>query len=114
MNEDMILAVKSGAYFLDENYPGWAAKIDFDRFEMDNCQRCIVGQAIGDYGLAIAKACGGEVYGHESNEWAVEHGFDVTMQAYDESECGLEAYSELETLWTDQVRDRLGRDDNHR
>lgn len=108
MNEDTILAVKKGAYYMDTNYPNWASTINFNRLEMDNCQQCIVGQAIGDYGVAIARASGAEAYGKEANAWAIEHGFDVTMQAYEESELGLEAYQDLETLWTEQVKNRLG------
>jgi hypothetical protein len=110
MNEDTILAVKRGAYFMDENYSGWASKIDFDRFEMSNCQQCIVGQAIGSYMTEIAVISGEVLGSHEANDWAVAHGFDVTTEAYYESEDGFVAYRELETLWTEQVRERL----NHR
>lgn len=108
MNEDMQLAVKRGSYYMDENYPNWASAINFDTFEMDNCQQCIVGQAVGEFGVSIARASGQKPYSNEANLWAVEHGFDVTEIAYDESELGFVAYQELETLWTEQVRNRLG------
>lgn len=107
IEEDMKLSVKRGAHFMDENYPNWASMINFDTFEMDNCHQCIVGQAIGDYGIAISQACGQKAYSHEATAWAVEYGFDVAPEAY-EIHDGYEAYRELETLWTDQVRERLG------
>lgn len=107
INEDYILAVKRGAYWMDENHPDWAQRIELDCFQMDDCQECIVGQAIGDYGTSIAKASGSHSWSKVGNDWAVEHGFDVPMKAY-EDDAEYEAYLDLETLWTEQVRDRLG------
>lgn len=107
INEDSQLAVKRGACYMDENHPGWASKINFDLFDMSNCQQCVVGQAIGKYGDAIAQASGSWAYSSEGSDWAIGHGFDVTAKAFDESENGVNAYIELETLWTEQVRERL-------
>ena len=107
LNEDAILAVKRGAYLMDDQYPGWASTINFDTFEMDNCHTCIVGQAIGEYGEAISKFSGHKPYSNDASLWAVEYGFDVPMSAY-EDENEFAAYAELETLWTEQVRERLG------
>lgn len=108
MNEDMQLAVKKGAYYMDNHMPNWASAINFDRFEMNNCHLCIVGQAIGDYGIVISRACGQKPFSKEANEWAVEHGFDAPTAAFEESEDAVDCYRELETLWTEQVKERLG------
>lgn len=102
MNEDAILAVKRGAYFMDENYPGWASKINLNRFSMSLCHRCIVGQAIGDYAMIISEASGQILGSVESDDWATSHGFDV-----DYGRLVSYGYKELETLWTEQVRERL-------
>lgn len=37
-------AVARGAALLDERMPGWAARIDLDRLELDDTDRCILGQ----------------------------------------------------------------------
>lgn len=101
MSEDMRLAVKRGAHWLDENYPGWALKINLNNFSMLSCERCVVGQAIGDYSLTIYNAASGsELWDIDSWHWAVNNGFDAP---------GLEEsqYMELEILWTEQVKERL-------
>lgn len=106
MNEDMKLAVKHGAYYMDENYPGWATTIDFDMFDMSDCQQCIVGQAIGHYFTVISDASGQPHLNREAILWAIDHGFDVPKSAFDEGRV-LDALTELEELWTEQVKDRL-------
>lgn len=106
--ENMKLAVKRGAYFLDERYPNWASAINLDNLVMDDCERCIVGQAIGDYGQAIGKAAGVQPYTRDSHHWAVDHGFDLPDDIYNQNDQILgEQFYELEGLWADQVRDRL-------
>lgn len=104
--EEYALAVKTGAYWMDESYPGWAQKIKLNYFKMDQCEHCIVGQAIGDYHTAIAAATGTKPMSRSGSEWAVEHGFDVPMRDFD-LEQEYAAYQHLESLWTDQIRDRV-------
>jgi hypothetical protein len=43
--------VARGAAFLDEREPGWAARIDLGRLNMDICHRCVLGQLAGAGGL---------------------------------------------------------------
>ena len=109
LNEDAILAVKKGADYMDENYPGWASLINFETFEMDNCHQCVVGQAVGEYGHAIGLASGQKPYSREASEWAAQYGFDVPMEDFAKGDDHVyQCYVGLETLWTDQVRERLG------
>lgn len=107
MNEDMILAVKRGAHFMDEHYPNWATAIQLDRLEMNDCAVCVVGQAIGDYSNSIAEMSGTRSYSREANDWAEENGFDVP-NALSGDYAIQNYYRKLETLWTEQVRERLG------
>lgn len=106
-NEDAVLAVKRGAYWLDNNHPDWAQRIQLDELEMDDCAMCVVGQAIGDYSDAIAKAGNVQVYSLDAMEWSIDHGFDIPDSVEDYSDT-QKRYRELETLWTDQVKARLG------
>lgn len=107
-SEDDALAVKRGAYWLDEEHPGWAEEINFDTFAMDNCQECIIGQAVGTYFQTIEKASGGysEDDHYHSDDWAIDHGFNIPWGDFS-FEQEQEYYSHLEVLWTEQVRDRL-------
>lgn len=40
-------AVRRGAEWLDENHPGWEARIDLTKLNLRNCTSCIVGQVYG-------------------------------------------------------------------
>ncbi len=109
LNEDAKLAVKRGIYWLDENHPGWEKKIDLDTFDISECSSCVVGQAIGDYNESIRDASG--VNYPEYLGWAVEHGFEspVAMQYSMGISTNVSyGYSEIETLWTEEVKSRLG------
>lgn len=108
--EDLKLAVKNGAYWLDENHPGWASKIELENLEMDDCENCIVGQAIGEYSSTCRLAAGVDSYAGRM-VWSVANGFDVPEAIMKGEDISLdrmyEQYRTLETLWTDQVQDRL-------
>lgn len=106
-NEDAVLAVKRGAYWLDNNYPDWAQRIQLDELEMDDCATCIVGQAIGDFSETVAEAGNVAMYSLEALNWSVENGFDIPDNVEDYAETQYR-YRELETLWTEQVKERLG------
>lgn len=116
--EDVKLAVKKGSHWMDENHPGWATKIDLGALVMDNCDYCIIGQAcmesywaviddVTDFGASI-----------RGETWAIEHGFDAYSGDIadadwygDDGHLGPEAYnrySNLEYLWTEEVKKRLG------
>lgn len=109
IDENMKLAVKRGAYMLDENVPRWAELIRLEDLEMDDCVSCIVGQAIGNYGQAIAQLSGIDEYSHKCFDWAIDHGFDIPQEMFSQGDgTGSRAYRQLETLWTEEVRKRLG------
>ncbi len=114
ISEDLMLAVKCGSHWLDTNHPGWAQKINLDNLQMDSCDYCIIGQAVGDYVYEIQNAAGQPIYCRDAMIWGSEHGFEAPMQTYDDfssDDCGLKAlrqtYDDLDILWTEQVKDRL-------
>lgn len=112
MNEDAILAVKKGIYWLDENHPGWASRIVLSSLDMSGCRECVIGQAVGDYVETI------KAEGKDSDDiyssgviWAVEHGFEkpgiITYQGI-AGVSGNYGYSELDALWATEVEERNG------
>lgn len=119
MNEDIKLAVKKGTAWLDENHPGWVSKIDLSNLQMSNCERCIIGQAVGQYWQTIAREarklreCGFESETDEylsGNMWAAEHGFDISPNpAMPDHYVYTRDYKQLESAWVEVVKDRLGR-----
>lgn len=94
ISEDVKLAVKKGANWLDLNHPGWAHKLDINKLNMDDCQNCVIGQAVGNYWETIG-----------GTRWAIEHGFDTPSNSTD---IAAQGYADLETLWTNEVKKRLG------
>lgn len=114
-NEEIQLAVKKGVLWLDENHDGWEFKIDLSKLQMSNCERCVIGQAVGNYWRTTAeearKMRESEVEDFENylsgDEWAAEHGFDVNTV-----ENGTQysvSYAALEAAWVEVLNDRLGR-----
>lgn len=91
ISEDMKLAVKRGSIWMDETYPGWAQGITLDKLKMISCENCIIGQTIQNYYNLDPTLVG---------DWAVDHGFNTE---------GLSPeFRKLETLWTEEVKKRLG------
>jgi hypothetical protein len=107
ISEDAVLAVKNGIYWLDENHPDWAYKIDINQLDMSGCRDCIIGQAVGDYTDIITDAGNGDALG---NDWSVEHGFErPSVLAYSHPDHPITyGYKELDTLWSEEVQKRLG------
>lgn len=64
--------VRRGVAFLDANLPGWRNRINLGRFEMNEPESCILGQAHAsrDYWLAV------NALGMSQTE-AAAHGFTV-------------------------------------
>lgn len=106
MNEDMKLYVKQGAYWLDQNYPGWVSKINLDVLTMDDCDYCIVGQAIDSYTDVIYTD---DRSNRASTDFAIAHGFEapsctnanISFEQIDRE------YVELEIIWTEYIKDRI-------
>lgn len=108
-NTEVDEVVSRGANWLDENHPGWTARINLDDLMMNNCTKCVIGQAIGNYYEVIELASGDSTeYG-----WAIENGFcapdcwDADLGRYDQ-EAEARYYINLETRWTEEVWSRLG------
>src|ERR1700745_2441842 len=110
-DEDLKLAVKHGAYWMDVNYPEWAEAIDLQRLNMFSCRSCIVGQAVGSYYKTIQRAAYAEgITEDEGFQWARDHGFqapsfgvyitpeDLASRVAEEKDY----YSKLEALWPDE------------
>jgi hypothetical protein len=105
--EETVLAVKKGANWMDENYPGWALSINLSELDMSNCDSCIIGQAAMDaYWRITDNAASAAGYYEHPHEWADEHGFDAAY-IYDPDK-RLNVFRYLEDLWTDEVKKRLG------
>lgn len=51
VQEDLPLdeRVERGALHLDEHIPGWANKINLERFQISSAENCVIGQLYGDY-----------------------------------------------------------------
>lgn len=117
MNEDTKLAVKKGTAWLDENHPGWVSKIDLSTLQMSNCERCVIGQAVGQYWRTTAEAArvlresGVEDEDYFSGDmWAAEHGFDVPEKEIIPGTFNYTGnYKALEEAWVEVVKDRQGR-----
>lgn len=112
--EDMKLAVKHGSYWLDENYPGWAQKIDVTNLHMRYCTTCVIGQAVMHKGYTeVVREAAGDF--EDNQAWAVDNGFDIYTSDLlspgfrnDYNEIMNSRYDTLETLWTEEVKNRLG------
>lgn len=107
IHEDAILAVKRGINWLDENHPNWANEIDLSSLDMSECNRCVIGQAVGDYTFTVKQAAKADyIY---VSDWAIDHGFESPLvKAFRTSERVYYGFNELDTLWSKEVRARLG------
>lgn len=45
--------VLRGIELLDRQVPGWRDRIDWDKLDMANCYRCILGQLFGKYSEGV-------------------------------------------------------------
>lgn len=104
INEDMYLAVKHGVAWMDENHPGWETKIDLGSLNMNDCFNCVIGQAVGDY-YDVVRDYDSSYY---NEHWAADHGFNIATDSWSEYEQARKEYAQLETIWSDVVRERLG------
>lgn len=105
ISEDTMLAVKKGATWLDNYHPGWAKKINIDELDMNNCNQCIIGQAVCNYFDLYTKDTHAGWDYQAIEDWAIDYGFQAP-DGTDESQ--YQKFSNLETVWSDEVRKRLG------
>lgn len=106
ISEDTKLAIKRGVYWLDTNHPGWEQKIDLSNLTMSNCDRCVIGQAVGDYYDTVYNALVDEeiVINEYQGNWPVDHGFNVAIPWNSNNGSN---YAALEAGWTEVVMERL-------
>lgn len=50
---DLDPRVKRGVEWLDINIPGWASKLDLDRFDIRHTSKCVLGQIYGEFGHGV-------------------------------------------------------------
>lgn len=101
--EDIKLAAKRGAYWLDHTYPEWLDAIDTTRLNLASTERCVLGQLMGggtylDFVDALRGADIGVVL-----HWLLEHGFTMSMPMPTEAHWNL-----LTDAWKEQIRERRG------
>lgn len=74
-NEDELLAVKRGAFWLDEVKPGWVSAIDLVEFDISSGYSCVLGQLFEDYDQGLEFAAEYGEYNAYDN-WESKHGFN--------------------------------------
>jgi len=81
-------AVEKGVEWLDKVMPNWRNVVDWDRLNMQDSAKCILGQTRG-YRATLNE------HGHDGGRWAEEHGFFTPAKG----ESTKAKYHELELLW---------------
>lgn len=105
ISEDLKLAVKKGAIWLDDNHVGWETKLNLNSLVMSDCRYCVIGQAIGDYSSTVAH---GASVRETPYQWAIDHGFTLLFVSGSGWLGGPDAWHQLESLWSEEVLKRLG------
>lgn len=105
---DMLLRVKRGAAFLDEEHPDWEQMINLDTLHLnDECQ-CVLGQigmAIWPHGAMTFSEMRSSMTDHADflaqREWSDDHGFTAPPIAeYDK-------WALLTKAWRAEIKQRL-------
>lgn len=91
--------VAEGLKHLDANHPDWYSRIDLDELEMQQEDRCILGQL----GTGFWSYLYNNFHGMS---WAVDHGFTLSGAEYDQ--LGSEGYENLGSLWETGILIRRG------
>ena len=86
--------VANGVAWLDEHHPGWADRIDLDRFSIEACSLCVAGQ-LGIWHTEIAT-------GYQKGLGLARR---LGMYAGDSIESQQE-YRELAAEWRTVIRER--------
>lgn len=90
MDTDVAGRVARGVALLDERLPGWVDRVNTIKLDIQNCERCVLGQVFGDY------FAGSRELGIWENE--EEYGFD-RIQDLDYIEYMLQDYLDLREEW---------------
>lgn len=92
--------VKAGATFMDLSVPGWAGKVDRDRFDMSLCGGCIIGQLYGHY------YAGCEILSLD-DEQSIALGFHSSVDVLKDFEGATAEYRQLTPAWLAEIDARL-------
>lgn len=101
--------VERGAALLDRKAPGWRDRVAPGDLDMDSCERCVVGQALGEYCVGI------EILGVDAEiEKQITHGFEAAMHdrpfmgadifGREWIELKQEEYRQLEIAWLERIK----------
>ena len=95
MKTQLALAVKKGAYLLDEQNPGWRQQVAVGKLDLSSGRSCVLGQLYGDYhrGVAILDLT------DEEGEY-VDYGFDHPHGDVWEDVESTVIWRALDELWT--------------
>jgi hypothetical protein len=102
MSEDVAECAAAGARLLDEKAPDWAARINVERLDFNNTERCMLGQLYGSY-VRGKRALGNSPAGELTYEEARGYGFICQGSAI----FGTCTCSALKDPWTVEINRRL-------
>lgn len=92
--------VARGARLLDQVRPGWAGAVDMEVFDIEDLERCILGQVYGDW----LRGC--QSLGTAGNRYKQElNGFEMTEDEYCSSNINS-IRNRYATLWGREVLER--------
>lgn len=102
-SEEMKLAVKRGAYWLDQTYPEWLGMIDLQELDLAGVEKCVLGQVGGNwhYFEAFFAGLDGDDF-FAGTRFIVEHGFDIPDELVDEPTA---AYDALTIEWQHYIKE---------
>ena len=113
ISEEVQMAVKEGAAWLDQVYPSWLEAIDLDDLDLSSAHSCILGQVakppkdcrVAGYSLIATTAT--EVFGNRgSDNWLGSHGF-CTTEAHRRDDADIEnEYMQLQEAWVNLIIER--------
>jgi hypothetical protein len=97
MKQQLALAVKKGAYLLDEQFPEWRRQINLGILNLASSSCCVLGQLYGDY------ARGKDNLGLWEDGAGSEYGFDFPTDPAENSTTIV--WRALDELWTEHILD---------
>lgn len=109
--EDVKLAAKRGAYWLDTVYPEWTSAINLEGVNLKYPEACVLGQLAGDFdefsewlhnGIADCDYGSDDDSNCEACGFLVDQGF-YTLQSYSRA---METYADLTAAWKEQIKER--------
>jgi hypothetical protein len=106
ITEEDRLAVKKGAYWLDQVYPEWLEAINLDYLNLQSEAHCVIGQVVSGPvihpGYALMVEWLREVWPLDDIDiWMHEHGFNLTPDRF-------ERWEQLTQAWADYIEEHRG------